>query len=149
MDKIKKKVKISCMFTTIPVIVKAILLIVGIIAGIVLGVEALGDSNGGGWILFILFLLGIFLVPAVIAYVVEFFTWLAGMKTRKHDELQSLKFWSISSLANLIIDVGLSVFMFAGFKDDFIGISIAFLIIVAISIIQFAIVLSCMLSANK
>lgn len=94
----------------LPVLVAAICA-VGIVVGTIwCFFTALGDSEGGGWLLFIMFLLGIVVVPCFVCWIVQCAVYASGLRQYIEGNIGAargtgLKCSVISLIGNIIIFV--------------------------------------------
>jgi len=63
---------------SVPAIISALLLIAVVVAGIYITAVGLGDSNGGGWLIFIVMLFGIVFFPVLFAWFLQAFFYFMG-----------------------------------------------------------------------
>lgn len=82
----------------------ALLCIVGGLGASVYGfIEALGDSNGGGWLMLIILMVGIFFFPTIVSWVVQVVMYTIGMRRYKKGNLPSARtFGIINSIAAIL-----------------------------------------------
>ncbi len=92
----------------LPVLIAAVCS-VGTVVGTIWGfITALGDSEGGGWLIFIILLLGIVVVPVFVCWIIQCVTYISGVKLYKKDNMpearkKGMKVASTSLIGNVII----------------------------------------------
>lgn len=102
---------------SVPAIISALFLIAVVVAGIYITAVGLGDSNGGGWLIFIVMLFGIVFFPVLLAWFLQAFFYFMGLIKYKKNDIQNAgtmgRICAISSMA------GNAYLAFWGFRTLF------------------------------
>ncbi len=102
--------KVAYILLGLPVLVAAICAVGTVQATIWCIITALGDSEGGGWLLFIMFLLGIVVVPCFVCWIMQCVTYVSGLRRYMEGNIavartKGLKCCVVSLIGNIIVFV--------------------------------------------
>ncbi len=87
---------------SVSAVISGILLIVAIGIGIYYTVVGLGDSNGGGWLLFIVLIFVVIFFPSILGGVLQILFYLMGTKAYKIENTERAKTYGmISAIAGM------------------------------------------------
>lgn len=144
-----KKAKTANILTSIPVIIKTILLLICAVGFVILtiavgSIEGITDTNGGGWILFFILLLSIMLIPLLGVYVLELILLIISVVSLKSNHKKSTTLCVVNSILNLLEWTGLDGLILLGLLDNItneaIMTSIVLTLFALLALIQLAIV---------
>lgn len=144
-----KKAKTANILTSIPVIIKTILLLIFAVGFAVLtiaigGIEEITDPNGGGWILFSILLLSVILIPLLCVYVLELILSIISVVSLKSNHKKSTTLCVVNSIVNLLEWTGLAGLILLGLLDritnEAIMTSIVLTLLALLALIQLTIV---------
>ena len=104
----------------------ALLCIVGVLVASIYGfVVALGDSNGGGWLLLLIFMAGIYFLPVIVSWVVQVILYIKGLGRYRKGNLPSARTFGIIncivSIFGYICLIGEEVLILMSSKDWPVG----------------------------
>ncbi|MBE5865279.1 MAG: hypothetical protein E7292_03570 [Lachnospiraceae bacterium] len=107
--------KAAYIMLTISMIV-TVLCIVALIGISIYGIGVgLGDSNGGGWLIFIVMAMGVVLVPTIISWIAQLILYFHGMRQYKKGNLKTARVLGIINSAVAIFgSLYLCGFMLSG-----------------------------------
>lgn len=138
---------------SVPAIISALLLSAVIVAGIYITVVGLGDSNGGGWLIFIVMIFGIVFFPGLLAWFLQAFFFFSGLKKyRKNDMKNARTMGMVCAISSIAGNVYLAFLGFSTLFGDYGSLQkydLALIVSAVIGIIYVGIVLGMLIAGKR
>lgn len=98
--------RVACGMLSVSVIIDIVIFIMAVVMSVYTFCEAMGDSNGGGWLIFILGVLWIVFAPIWLGFFVKVILWKKGMDKSIVGQWKAARdLWMINGIGGIAINV--------------------------------------------